>query len=68
MRAKRPISQKTSKPGWGGYGGGRVSTRAEVQMKTVWHKPNFVLTVVEYRIVLIKSQLITLINDYNTLF
>jgi hypothetical protein len=48
--------KKTSEPGWGGYGGGRVSTRAEVQMGTNRQKPNHVLTVLEYRIDLIKSQ------------
>ncbi len=51
-----PMMQKTSGPGWGGYGGGRVSTRAEVKMRTIWQKPNHVLTVQEYKIILIKSQ------------
>ena len=57
-----PITQKTSEPGWGGYGGGRVSTRAEVQMGTIWQKPNHVLTVEEYRPIQIKSQYNTLSN------
>ena len=48
--------KKTSEPGWGGYGGGRVSTRAEVQMGTIRQKPNYVLTVLEYRIDPFKSQ------------
>ena len=48
--------KKTSEPGWGGYGGGRVSTRAEVQMGTIRQKPNHVLTVLEYRIDPFKSQ------------
>ncbi len=56
VRKINPMMQKTSGPGWGGYGGGRVSTRAEVQMGTIWQKPNHVLTVQEYKIILIKSQ------------